>query len=114
MKSIYITLTLFISPILYANEINNNDVYTANSGQKLSTTLINWSLKNDFSVLWNVKSESGDTMDWEITHPVQIEASYYEAVSTLLRAYRKTNNKIKFNWTFYKNKVLEIHLEESL
>lgn len=114
MKTIILSVLILISPLISASDSSSPEVYTAEPGTSLSATLIKWSSKNSFNVLWNVKSESGDTIDWEISHPVRIEANYYDAVSTLLRAYRNTNRKIKFSWTFYKNNVLEIHLEESL
>lgn len=115
MKYIFFSLFLIFTSSTYAEDENTpKELYTASPGHTLSNTLANWSKTNNYQLLWNVKSELGDTLDWDITHPVQIEGNYYEAVATLLRAYRNTDRKIKFNWTFYKNNVLEIHLEETL
>ena len=88
--------------------------YTAKKGNTLFQVINEWSNTNHYELVWNVKDSDGDAINWKITHDVSVKGSYVQAVGQLLDTYKSQQNPINFNWTFYKNKVLVITLEEPL
>lgn len=98
--------------ISQTNEYNLIESYTVNKGSKLKSTINNWSERNGYSLNWNVLSESGDVIDWDIKADITIEGDYISSTSVLLETYKTNLNGVNFSWRFYKNKVLLVWLED--
>lgn len=88
-------------------------LYIVKAGDSLKLTLINWSIKNNFIVKWEVQNELDEEIDFILPADITFGTNYYDAVELLFKSYNMNSADIggSFEYNFYKNGVLHVALK---
>ncbi len=86
-------------------------IYSAKKGDVLEQIIFKWSKANNYTLSWNVLTKKGNKPVWRLPADITINENYYNAVITLLEAYRTDHSGVKFTYKFFRNKVLLVATE---